>query len=210
MLYPPLPQRILMCIASGYMAFCQTAQMMWVLCNLGAVALAFEEMHTPYASGREICVQKVGNAYQWKEIEKRMTNFKSTSQRSKMFCANDARFPFTYSCMFRDRLRHVLFETCWDRVPFFLRTLYASLPRLCVQLDFYAYYTQKFALTGPLTWCTLPFWPGSLLLRVVSAESQTDSVVPLPQWASCLDVQMWGFFQELQPAAWPIDRQRIV
>ena len=36
-----------------------------------------------------------------------------------MFFANDARFPFTYSPMFRDRLRHVFVETCWDRVPFF-------------------------------------------------------------------------------------------
>ena len=43
-----------------------------------AVALAFEEMRAPYASGREICVQNYGNAYQRKEIEKRMTHFKST------------------------------------------------------------------------------------------------------------------------------------
>ena len=46
--------------------------------NTPAVTLAFEEMRTPYASGREICVQKCGNAYQRKEIEKRMTHFKST------------------------------------------------------------------------------------------------------------------------------------
>ena len=38
-------------------------------------AVAFEEMRTPYPSGREICVQKFGNAYQRKEIEKRMTQF---------------------------------------------------------------------------------------------------------------------------------------
>ena len=31
------------------------------------VALTFEEMRTPYAGGREICVQKFGNAYQRKE-----------------------------------------------------------------------------------------------------------------------------------------------
>ena len=94
-----------------------------------AVALAFEEMRTPYASGREVCVQKFGNAYQRKEIEKRMTHFKSIFQIqwNKMFFANDARFPFTYLCMFCDHLGYVLFETCWDRVPLFLRTLYASL-----------------------------------------------------------------------------------
>ena len=60
-----------------------------------AVALAFEEMRTPYASGREICVR----------VE-------------------------TASC--------------------FLRSLYASLPWFCVQLYFYAYYTQKFASMRPL------------------------------------------------------------
>ena len=44
------------------------------------VALAFEEMRTPYESGREICVQKSVNAYQPKEIEKRMPHFKRTSR----------------------------------------------------------------------------------------------------------------------------------
>ena len=41
----------------------------------------------------------------------------------------------------------------WDVLrpsPVLLRTLYASLPSFRVQLDFYAYYTQKFALTRPL------------------------------------------------------------
>ena len=33
-----------------------------------AVALAFEEVRIPHASGREVCVQKFGNAYQRKEI----------------------------------------------------------------------------------------------------------------------------------------------
>ena len=42
-----------------------------------AVALAFGEMRTPYASGRELCEQKFGNVYQRKEIEKQMTHFKS-------------------------------------------------------------------------------------------------------------------------------------
>ena len=43
-----------------------------------AVALTFKEMSTPYASGRENCVRKFGNAYQRKEMEKRMTHSKST------------------------------------------------------------------------------------------------------------------------------------
>ena len=62
------------------------------------------------------------------------TKFIKTIQRNKMVFANDARFPFTYSRMFRDRLRHVLFET-ESRL---LRRLYASLPWFCVQLEFCA------------------------------------------------------------------------
>ena len=42
-----------------------------------------------------------------------------------------------YSDTFRDR-------------PFLLRTPHASLPWLCMRLDFYAQYTQKFTLTRPL------------------------------------------------------------
>ena len=70
--------------------------------RLSAVALAFDEMRTPYPSGQEICVQNFGNAYQWREIETRMTHFKSTLSTGfiKRFreikCSqNNARFPFT-------------------------------------------------------------------------------------------------------------------
>ena len=60
---------------------------------MSAVALAIE-MPTLYASGRrEICVQKLGNAYQRKEIEKHMTHF--TIGFNKRFFGEDARFPFT-------------------------------------------------------------------------------------------------------------------
>ena len=102
---------------------------------------------------REICVRKFGNAYQRKEIEKRMTQ---TTQRKKMF-ANRARFPLKV-------LAHVpwLFSSCvvWD----ILRTS----PAFCVRCthrfddfayssdDFYAKYTQKSALTRPLL--TFPSW----------------------------------------------------
>ena len=84
-------------------------------------------------SGREICVQQLfGNAYQWKEIEKRMTHlehrvYRTIPQRNKMF-VNDARFPFT----------RVRFVSCvvWD--VFFLLFAYAVRITFCVQLDFYA------------------------------------------------------------------------
>ena len=42
-----------------------------------AVVLAFEEMRTPHASRREICIQKFGNAYQRNETEKRTTHLKA-------------------------------------------------------------------------------------------------------------------------------------
>ena len=59
-----------------------------------------------------------------------------------MFFASDARFPFTYSCTFCDCLRHILFETFWNRVPFFLHKLYASLPWFWIGRFLY----------GPLGW----------------------------------------------------------
>ena len=131
-----------------------------------AVALAFEEMRTPYASGREICVQKFGNAYQRNERDsaKWMARFKSTfatiTQVSDILeCCSQTRFPFTIlACL------PWSFASCSLRpveTEFrFLRTLYAWLPWFCVQLDFYAYHTQKFALTRPLephgrTWPTV-------------------------------------------------------
>ena len=49
------------------------------------VALAFEQMRTPYASGLETCVRNLGNAYQQKQIEKRLTHFQSTFPQSPAF-----------------------------------------------------------------------------------------------------------------------------
>ena len=102
-----------------------------------AVALAFQQMRTPDASRREICVQEFGNAYQRKRYHF-YHRVQQTIQGNKMLFANNARFPLIHSRIFRDRLPHVLFETCGDRVPLCVRTLNASLPQLCVQPDFYA------------------------------------------------------------------------
>ena len=56
-------------------------------------------------------------------------------QQNKLLVANYVRFPFTYSHMFRDRLCHVLFETCWDQVPFLLFViLYMSPHDTCLAL----------------------------------------------------------------------------
>ena len=72
-----------------------------LLCNNGGVALAFEEMHTPYASEREIREQKLRNAHQRKKNRK--TNgalqkytyhqLHKTIPRNKMFYATAA-LPF--------------------------------------------------------------------------------------------------------------------
>ena len=84
------------------------------------------EMRTPYASGREICVQNFGNAYQGKEIEKRMPHFKSTlttkfiKRLSEIKCYSQTMHAFlshTSACSVIVCV--VLIETCWDRVPFF-------------------------------------------------------------------------------------------
>ena len=59
------------------------------------------------------------------------------TQWNEMFFANTC-LPWSFTSCF-----------VWDvlRPSHFLRTLYASLPWFCVQLDFYAYSMQKFALT---------------------------------------------------------------
>ena len=122
--------------------------MLTVTVMVTAVTLTFEEMRTPYASRRESCIQKFGNAYQWKEIDKRMPHFKSTFTTkfikwlSEIKCYSQTMCTFlSHTRMFRDHFRHVLFETRWD----WLRTLHVSPPWFCVQLDFYVYHTQKFA-----------------------------------------------------------------
>ena len=79
---------------------------------ISAFPLAFEEMRTPYASGREICVQKLRNAYQRKEIAKRMTHFKSTGHRVKQMIQRNKSetmlaFLSQYPFALRDRLPHV-------------------------------------------------------------------------------------------------------
>ena len=74
--------------------------------------------------------------------------------------------------------RHVLFGTTESRFFFFLRTLYTSLPWFCVQLDFYAYHTQKFALTRPLLRCFLQSqWSmAPVTLELKKRAKQTKSI----------------------------------
>ena len=84
-----------MTLARRYLPFATFAKEKALHPKQSAVALAFEEMRTPYASGREInSVQKFGNGYQ----HNRETNGafqKHLYHRQTMLFANDARFPFT-------------------------------------------------------------------------------------------------------------------
>ena len=108
--------------------------------RLAAVALAFDEIGTPSASGRETCVQKFENAYQRKEIEKPLTHFKSifTTRFIKRF--SQIKFSMQTIRAFLSHTRVCSVIVCvmfsWRRVEIesrFLRTLYASLPWFCVQ-----------------------------------------------------------------------------
>ena len=70
--------------------------------TLSVVVLAFKEMHTLYASRREICTQKFGNAtiqYQHREtndaFQKHLYHHQTIQQNTEIMFANDAQFPFT-------------------------------------------------------------------------------------------------------------------
>ena len=73
------------------------------------VAIAFEEMHTPHASGREICVRKFGNAYQPKGIEKRKSGSSDDSANKILFANVAVPTYFTWRVVWDG----------WDRVPLF-------------------------------------------------------------------------------------------
>ena len=99
------------------------------------------DAYTPYASGRENCVQKFGNAYQRKQIEKRMPHFKSTfttkfiKRFSEIKCSSQTMRAFLSHTRACSVIVCVIF--CLRRVKCrFLRTLYASRPWFCVQLHF--------------------------------------------------------------------------
>ena len=115
-------------------------------------------MRTPYASGREIYVQKFGNAYQRKEIDRRMPLFYCTF--TSKFIKHSAKWNiFRKPCALSF---HTLvyvpwsFASCfvWDvsrpRTVFFLRTLYVSLPWFCAQLDFWCAIYAEVCVTRPL------------------------------------------------------------
>ena len=87
-------------------------------------------------------------------FQKHLHHHQTIQRNTEMLFANGARFPFTTRvpsvivCLMSS-LRRVETESC------FLRKLYASLPWSWAQLDLYACYTQKFALTR--SWYRIAF-----------------------------------------------------
>ena len=75
-----------------------------------AVTLAFDEMRTPHASGREICVRKLGNAYQQQQKDTNdaasLLPGLSNDSAKKVLCKRCA-FPSQYWLAFRDRFHCV-------------------------------------------------------------------------------------------------------
>ena len=117
-----------------------------------AVALLLRRCVHRTQVDEKFAYKKFGNVYQQNRetdgaFQKHFYHHQTIQQNTKMLFANDASFPFTIlACLPRSFASCVVDETDSR----FLRTLYASLPWFCIQLDFYAYYTQKSALTWPL------------------------------------------------------------
>ena len=91
-------------------------------------------MCTPYARGPEVCVQKFGNAYQRKEIEKRMTHFKSILPPGS---SNDSA---KWNAV-RTRCALSFHNT---RVPSVIVCLMCSLKRVETESHFFAYAVRLF------------------------------------------------------------------
>ena len=140
-----------------------TAVGLWQWINLATweqapVALSCEEMRTPYASGREICVQRFGSALPTKINRETNDAFQThlhnrvhqTIQGNNSF-ANDARFPFTIMLAYLpwSFASRVLWDVLRPSPAFCVRCTYC-VHDVAYMLELYAYYTQKCALTRPL------------------------------------------------------------
>ena len=105
--------------------------------------LTFEEMRTLYASSWEIWKRnrEMNDAFQ-----KHLYHHGLIKWFSEIKCSSQTMHAFLlqYSHAFRDRLTSRLRRVKTE--AHFLLTLNASLPWFFVQLDFYAYCTQKFAI----------------------------------------------------------------
>ena len=91
--------------------------------NHSGATLAFEVIRTSYASGRDISVQKFGNAYI--QYQRKYTNGAGSSNE----CSSRTMYSFLFhgqSRIFGDRFSCVLFETCRDWVLFIAHAVRTS------------------------------------------------------------------------------------
>ena len=111
-------------------------------------------MHTLYASGQIICVQKFRIVYQRKELEKRMLHFKSTFQIQWNKCSLQTMHAFpSHTRVCSVIVFNMFCLRCWDRVPFFAYAVCIAVCAVCAVCMIFMHtiqYTQKFALTWSL------------------------------------------------------------
>ena len=99
--------------------------------------------------------QEFGNAHRRNRemsgaFRKHLYHHQRIQRNTEMLFSNDARFFFHSARVPSVIVCLVCSLRCVETDSRFLSTLYASLPWIFVQLDFYAYHTQKCALTRPL------------------------------------------------------------
>ena len=104
--------------------------------KVGLSGLHRGDVHTLYSSAQEICIQKIRNAFQQKEIEEQMTHFKSTftTRFTKVFSeiTNNVVPKQIYTLSFHNtQVSSMIVCLCVYFVLIvirFLRALYTSLP----------------------------------------------------------------------------------
>ena len=131
--------------------------MFWTFFVVSFTSLVLEVFRS-YASEREICVEKFGNAY------RRNREMNSTFQKHLFHHQTiQLNIEILLLSFHNTRVPSMIVSLmcslgCVETEYHFLCTLYASLPLFCVQLDFYVCYLQKFIATtvGRRTFLTFP------------------------------------------------------
>ena len=162
----------------------------------------------------EICIWKLENAYQWKEIEKQMTHFKSTFTTrfikqftKKTFFAKDACFPFTIlvclpwsfaSCSLRRFETESLF--CIHYMHRFhdfhtVRFLCVTSAEICVNATADCKPTAWFCRTLVDNWL---FWTQKWQEHFSFLPHQTASMC----WPMEIKRASWSFLPPVAPQSW--------
>ena len=148
-----------------------------------AIALTFEEMRTPNASGRVICVQKIRKCVPRKRNSETMTHFKSTGYRVRQTIRR-TKMKWWKPCAlsFHDTPLPcvIVYLVCSLRCA---ATEYASLLWFSVLLDCYAFiYTQKITLTRP------PQAGGNTWLRLMQYSPEVNDYEIFMAWIPILEI----------------------